>query len=79
MIDYVKQHAKFGGGINSHFIALIPKDVNSSSFTTFHPISLFSVPYKIISKIIVAILKLLLSKLISKKIGLSCWETENNI
>lgn len=43
--------AKGGGGINSTFLALIPKEVNPETFNRFRPISLCNTSYKILAKI----------------------------
>jgi hypothetical protein len=65
MVQYVQKSAKIGGNTNSTFLALIPKDLNPSSFNRFRPISLCNVSYKIIAKIIANRIKPLLHKLIS--------------
>lgn len=69
ILQYVQNSAKNGGNTNSIFLALIPKDVNPTSFARFHPISLCNVSYKIISKIIANRLKPLLPLLISPNQG----------
>ena len=51
--------------LNSTFISLIPKQENSENPEGFHPISLFNVLYKILSMIMVKILKSILPNLIS--------------
>ena len=56
---------KVGGCTNSTFLALIPKEVNPSSFDRFFPISLCNASYKIIAKLLATWLKILLGKLIS--------------
>lgn len=61
--------AKVGGGINSTFLALIPKDANPEYFGRFRPISLCNASYKILSKIIANRIKPLLEKLISSAQG----------
>jgi hypothetical protein len=43
--------------LNTTFISLIPKSDNSDTFDDFHPISLCSCIYKIISKVISLCLK----------------------
>jgi hypothetical protein len=58
-----------GGITNSSFLALIPKEVNTSSFSRFRPISLCNVSYKIISKVNSNRIKPLLPKLISPNQG----------
>jgi hypothetical protein len=65
MIQYVQKSAKLGGNTNSTFLALIPKNLNPSSFSRFRPISLCNVSYKLITKIIANRIKPLLHKLIS--------------
>ncbi|PKI77185.1 hypothetical protein CRG98_002395, partial [Punica granatum] len=50
---------------NGTFITLIPKTQNASTFKDFHPIGLYNVSYKAISKIIAERLKPFLHKLIS--------------
>ena len=54
-----------GGCTNSTFLALIPKEVNPSSFNRFRPISLCNASYKIIAKLLANRLKPLLGMLIS--------------
>jgi len=61
--------AKVGGGINSTFLALIPKEANPETFGRFRPISLCNASYKILSKIIANRIKPLLDKLISNAQG----------
>ena len=65
MIKGFQQKAKVGGSINSTFLALIPKEVNPTSFDHFRPISLCNASYKIPSKLLENIIKPLLEKLIS--------------
>jgi len=65
MIFAFQKKAKMGGCTNSTFLALIPKDVNPSSFDRFRPISLCNASYKIIAKLLANILRPLLAKLIS--------------
>eukprot|EP00253_Pinus_taeda_P021952 PITA_21952 len=60
---------KVGGGINSTFLALIPKEANLETFGRFRPISLCNASYKILSKIIANRIKPLLDKLISNAQG----------
>jgi len=61
--------AKIGGGINSTFLALIPKEANPETFDRFRPISLCNASYKILSKIMANRIKPLLDKLISNAQG----------
>ena len=56
---------KVGGCTNSTFLALIPKEVNPSSFDRFRPISLCNASYKILAKLLANRFNLLLGKLIS--------------
>jgi hypothetical protein len=72
MVQYVQKFGRMGGAINSAFLALIPKEINSSSFSRFHPISLCNVSYKIISKIIATKIQKLLPNLISPQQGRLC-------
>ena len=51
--------------INQTYISLIPKIPNPSSLSQFRPISLYSTSYKVLSKVIVARLRILLPNLIS--------------
>jgi hypothetical protein len=69
MVRYIQRSARIGGNSNSSFLALIPKEVNPSSFNRFRPISLYNVSYKIISKVIANRIKPLLHKLISPSQG----------
>ena len=54
-----------GGCTNSTFLALIPKEVNPSSFDRFRIISMCNASYKILAKLLANRFKLLLGKLIS--------------
>ena len=65
MVFAFQRKAKVGGCTNSSFLALIPKEVNPSSFDRFRPISLCNVSYKILAKLLANRFKLLLGKLIS--------------
>ena len=60
MVTAFQRKGKVGGCINSTFLALIPKEVNPSSFDRFHPISLCNASYKILAKLLANIFKLLL-------------------
>ena len=64
VLDVLKG-ARFPEGLNSTFLALIPKVDNPQQVTQFRPIGLCNVVYKIISKIIVQRLKCVLPSLIS--------------
>ena len=57
--------AKVGGCTNSTSLALIPKEVNPSSFDRIKPISLCNASYKIFSKLLANRIKPSLGKLIS--------------
>ena len=63
--DNLPKKAKVGGCTNSTFLALLPKEVNPSSFDRFLPISLCNASYKILAKFLANRFKLLLGKLIS--------------
>jgi len=56
---------KIGGNTDSSFLALIPKEINPTSFVRLYHISLCNVYYKIISKIISNHVNPLLPNLIS--------------
>ena len=65
MISAFIKKAKVGGCTNSTFLALIPKEVNPTSFDMFQPISLCNASYKILAKLLSNRLKPLLGTLIS--------------
>ena len=65
MIRGILRKAKVGGGINSTFLALIPKEINLDTFDRFRPISLCNASYKILAKLLAIRLKPLLGNLIS--------------
>ena len=69
MIGYSLKISYIGGGINSAFLALIPKEQNPSSFSRFRPIFLCNFSYKITAKILALRLKVLLPLLISPNQG----------
>eukprot|EP00253_Pinus_taeda_P012146 PITA_12146 len=69
MIKGFMRKAKIGGGINSTYLALIPKETNPDTFARFRPISLCNASYKIIAKLLAIRLKPLLKKLISSTQG----------
>ena len=52
-------------GINSSFVALIPKNDNPSSLSELRPISLIGSLYKVLSKVLSSRIKVVLSKIIS--------------
>ena len=58
-------HGKLLKEINHTFITLVPKNAQPHMTSHFHPISLCSTIYKIISKILASRLRLLLDKLVS--------------
>ena len=65
MIKAFQLKAKIGGCTNSTFLALIPKEVNPTTFERFRPISLCNDSYKILSKLLANQINPLLGKLIS--------------
>lgn len=70
LLEFVEDSRKKGdifGGLNSTFLALIPKVSKSGSFDDFRPISLCNLIYKLISKILANRIKLILSKCLSSK------------
>lgn len=64
MLVHLQKKNKVGGITNSSFLALIPKEVNLTSLTRFHPISLYNSSYKIMTKIMASKLKKILPKII---------------
>ena len=69
MVHGFMRKAKIGGGINSTFLALIPKEASPSSFDRYMPISLCNSSYKIVAKLLANRIKPLLQKLISPAQG----------
>lgn len=69
MIGWFMKKAKIGGGTNSTYLALIPKDTNPESFARFRPISLCNTSYKILAKLLANRIKPLLNRLISSPQG----------
>lgn len=61
--------AKVGGGTNSTYLALIPKESNPETFAKFRPISLCNASYKILEKLLANRIKPLLNRLISSNQG----------
>jgi hypothetical protein len=57
---------KFERSFNTSFIALIPKKVEAVNIKNFHPISLVTGVYKIISKVLANELKAVLEKFTSR-------------
>jgi len=69
MIKGFRNKAKVGGGTNSTYLALIPKESNPETFARFSPISLCNASYKIMAKILANRIKPLLNRLISSNQG----------
>jgi hypothetical protein len=69
MISRCMKKAKVGGGTNSTYLALIPKDSNPKTFARFRPISLCNASYKILAKLLANWIKPLLKRLISSSQG----------
>ena len=74
-VDFVRmeksfqQKANMGRSTNSTFLALIPKEVNTSTFERFRPISLYNSSYNILVKLLVNRIRPLLGNLISTSQG----------
>jgi len=60
---------KLGGGTNSSFLALIPKEKGASSFSRYRPISLCNIGYKVITKILASRMKDVLPLIIPENQG----------
>jgi len=69
MVKKSQHCSKIGGGTNSSFLALIPKEKGAQNFSRFRPISLCNTGYKIITKVIANRLKHVLPKLIPENQG----------
>ena len=69
MVQGFMRKAKIGGGTNSTYLALIPKETNPETFTRFRPISLCNASYKILAKLLANRIKPLLNRLISSNQG----------
>jgi len=69
LIRNFHKKGKLGGGINSSFLFLNPKESNPSNWGRFRPISLCNVSYKLCAKLLANRIKPLLPKLISKNQG----------
>jgi len=69
MIKGFMRKAKIGGGTNSTYLALIPKETNPDTFARFRFILLYNASYKIIAKLLENRIKPLLKKLISSTQG----------
>lgn len=59
-------NSKLVRGINSSFVALLPKNDNPSCFSEFRPISLIGSLYKVLSKVLSSRIKSVLPKIISE-------------
>jgi hypothetical protein len=59
------KNGKLVKGINSTFIALIPKKDNPAKLNDFRPISLVGCAYKVLSKVLANRMKIIMPKLIS--------------
>jgi hypothetical protein len=60
---------KIGGGTNSSFLSLIPKEKGATNFDRFRPISLCNTSYKILTKIIANRIKNILPTIIPENQG----------
>eukprot|EP00253_Pinus_taeda_P021837 PITA_21837 len=69
MVRKSQSCAKIKGGINSAFLALIPKDKGAVDFSRFRAISLCNSSYKLITKIIANRLKKILPAIIPENQG----------
>jgi hypothetical protein len=67
MVEDSRKKGQLFGGLNSNFLALIPKVSKSGSFDDFRPISLCNLIYKLISKILANRIKPILSKCLSSE------------
>jgi hypothetical protein len=61
--------SKLGGGTNSSFLALIPKEKGAVNFGRFRPISLCNTSYKILTKVISTRIKKILLTIIPENQG----------
>eukprot|EP00253_Pinus_taeda_P025142 PITA_25142 len=69
MVRKSQNCARLGGGINSAFLALIPKEKGALDFSSFRPISLCNSSYNLVSKIIANRLKNILPAIILENQG----------
>eukprot|EP00253_Pinus_taeda_P008302 PITA_08302 len=69
MIQNSQDCQNIGGCTNLAFLALIPKEKGANSFNRFRPISLCSIGYKVITKVIANRLKKFLPKIITDNQG----------
>jgi hypothetical protein len=67
MVEESRIRGEVVGGLNSTFLALIPKVNKPTSFEDFRPISLCNLCYKLISKIIANRIKPILSRSLSEE------------
>jgi hypothetical protein len=65
MVEDSRKKGKICGGLNSTFLALIPKVNNPASFDDYRPISLCNLIYKVISKILANRIKPILARCLS--------------
>jgi DNA-directed RNA polymerase specialized sigma24 family protein len=69
LVQKSQKCSKIGGGTNSSFLALIPKEKGAISFGRFWPISLCNTSYKLITKIIANRIKKILPAIIPENQG----------
>jgi hypothetical protein len=69
MIQKSQKCSKLGGGTNSSFLALIPKEKGAINFGRFRPISLCNTSYKILTKVIANRIKNILPGIIPENQG----------
>jgi hypothetical protein len=69
MIRKSQTSSKLGGGTNSSFLALIPKEKGAANFSRFRPISLCNTSYKILTKVIANRIKEILPQIIPENQG----------
>lgn len=69
MLNWSRTKCKLGGITNSSFLALVPKEANTSGLARFGPIGLCNYSYKIQTKIIASKLKSLFPSLIFENQG----------
>jgi ribonuclease HI/exonuclease III len=69
MIKKSQVSHKLGGGTNSAFLALIPKEKGALTFSRFRPISLCNTSYKILAKVIANRLKNILPNIVPENQG----------
>jgi hypothetical protein len=69
MIKKSQASSKLGGGTNSAFLALMPKEKGALNFSRFRPISLCNTSYKILTKVIANRLKNILPSIVPENQG----------